>query len=551
MKRKMLSLLLAGVMLAGCLSGCGDKSQESKEQESSKNSEVKVSSEAESGTQQAAELEEKTIQVWLLGPGKQKDSEKVWEAFNEKLQEYVPNTTVEFTVTPSSEYNTKFTQLLAAEEAVDLAWVGYASGNMDQHIADGDLMELDELAAEYGQGILDSLGERVLNMNRYDGKLYYLISWQGLVDKKRAIYVPTEYVEMAGDGWLEETEKAVDAWWNTPVTVENVNKVFDQFDILLSAAKENGKLYSGVDMYYFFGYEYNFNYAKETGSVGVERFDDTFTVKDLLTTDYTKAVWARKAEFYEKGYIRSDIASLQLGSGGDLSFVTNGQYNSNTVMLKMGSFLVDSAVDTESAKAGVEITAIPIEDNGWLTSGNATAMAIPYCADEPERAMMVLNALYTEPELYQLLVYGIEGTHYTKNADGTITTPYGGSASADSDYGLRKWTQGTCKNALDTQDDVPGYYAELEEKEATAYVDPLAGFVFDGSAVEDVIAALSAVDTEYTNRLNYGYEGENWEEVYNKFMSERQKAGVDKLIEEYQRQLDEYIKANNITSWRQ
>ena len=46
---------------------------------------------------QGEELEPATIQLWLGGPGKQKDSDEVWEAFNEKLQEYVPNTTVELT----------------------------------------------------------------------------------------------------------------------------------------------------------------------------------------------------------------------------------------------------------------------------------------------------------------------------------------------------------------------------------------------------------------------------------------------------------------------
>ena len=37
--------------------------------------------------------------------------------------------------------------------------------------------------------------------------------------------------------------------------------------------------------------------------------------------------------------------------------------------------------------------------------------------------MMVLNAIYSQPDLYNTLIYGIEGEDYTKNADGTITIP--------------------------------------------------------------------------------------------------------------------------------
>ena len=542
MKRKILSLLLASSMLAACMSGCGKSSSETKEQESTKTSAsvATSSSQSESSSQEEkVELEEKTIQVWIMGPGKQKDSDKVWEAFNEKLQEYVPNTTVEFTIIPDSEYNTKFTQLLAAEEPVDIAWVGYASGKLDTRIADGDLMPLDSLAEEYGQGIIETLGADVLDLHRSsDGKLYYFLCWQGLLGEKKAIYVPTELAELAGDGWLEETKEAVNKWWNSPYSNENYQKVFDQLDVYFKAAKDADKLYSG------YGWSNTMGWNLGTHA-GIMRYDNTFTVVPIYEQDSQKTLYKNLADFYKKGYIRSDVASLK---SSDVSFVKKGEYNPNTVITKTANFLTDSTVDTESLNAGVKLSAIPIEEKGTLTKGSATGMAIPYCADEPERAMMVLNELYTNAELYQLLVYGIEGTHYTLNGDGTITTPYGSSPKADSDYGLYKWTVGTCKNAFATQNDVVGYYEELEAKEAEALVNPFMNFVFDSSSVSDVIAALSAVDSEYT-MLNNGSAGDKWEEIYNEYMAARRAAGLDTLIKEYQRQIDEYIKANNITSW--
>ena len=77
-------------------------------------------------------------------------------------------------------------------------------------------MPLDDLLAEYGQGIVDILGENVVEIHRNadDGKLYYLPSWQGLVGDRRGWLVVTEIAELAGDTWIEDTEAALNKWRN-------------------------------------------------------------------------------------------------------------------------------------------------------------------------------------------------------------------------------------------------------------------------------------------------------------------------------------------------
>ena len=113
--------------------------------------------------------------------------------------------------------------MLASGEAVDLAWFGWVNGSVAQSATDGNLMALDDLVSEYGQGIVDTLGQNVIDMHRRaDGKLYNIVSWQGLVNggNKRAYGVPTEFAELAGDTWLEDTRAAVDEWWNNGFTPE-------------------------------------------------------------------------------------------------------------------------------------------------------------------------------------------------------------------------------------------------------------------------------------------------------------------------------------------
>ena len=49
--------------------------------------------------------------------------------------------------------------------------------------------------------------------------------------------------------------------------------------------------------------------------------------------------------------------------------------------------------------------------------------------------------------------------------------------------------------------------------------------------------------------IRKGYTGDKWEETLDKWIAERKAAGVDKLVEELQSQVDAYVSANNITSW--
>ena len=499
------------------------------------------------------ELEPVTIQLWLGGPGKQKDSDKVWEAFNEKLQEYVPNTTVEITCMTTSEYKEKFNQMLASGEGVDLAWVAsWVTGSMSENIQDGNFMPLDDLVNEYGQGIKDTLGDEILDMHRspVDDQLYYLISWQGLYSNVRAFKIPTELAELAGDTWLEDTQKVVTKWWNDYSSTDDFQAVFDQLDKYFAALQENDKLYAGMNVGIFYDWAYADRYSSENSlqlnNVGVMHKDNSFQVVDMIQSDYYRVFAQNTADFYKKGYIRSDIASLEKGT---LSFVKNGEYTPNTTVIDVHNALTPDTAEIYSAQTGVDISLVQIEDEGYMSKGDASAVAVPYCADEPERAMMVLNALYTEPELYQLLIYGIEGEHYTDNGDGTITTPYGSQGNSEADYGLWKWTIGTCKNSLVTQADVAGYYDELIEQEKDAIVSPFLNFVFDKSNVEDIIASLKAIDDEYGEMIRKGYTGDDWEATLDKWIEERKAAGVDTLIEELQSQIDAYVAENNITSW--
>lgn len=558
MKKRTICLLLAMIMvLSIVLAGCSKTAETPAADETpatTEPAETTDNTETPEAPEETAEpaLEQKTIQLMITGAGKQANSDKVWAAFNEQLQQYVPNTTVEFIDVPFEEYSEKFSQVLASGEGVDLAWTGWLI-NKPQNIADGNLMPLDDLLAEYGQGIVDILGENVVEIHRNaaDGKLYYLPSWQGLCGERRGWLVVTEIAELAGDTWIEDTEAALNKWRNNYSGIEDFQAVLDQATKYLAAAKEAGKLGAGINTGRAFGWSmYNGMYSflgVGGAEIGITYCDGTFTVKDGVAGEHYKLYAKTMADWYKEGYIRSDIMSVDTST---LTMPKNGEITDTTYVFSCDPYLTEADQEAAIADAGMDMTYLPIEENAYLILGGDTSYAIPYCADEPERAMMVLNAIYSQPDLYNTLIYGIEGEDYTKNADGTITTSYvGASPTADDSYGIQRWIIGSCKNALINNGTDPNYYADLEALESTARVNPFLNFTFDRTNVEGICASILNVYYEYGPQIDNGVAGDNWEELYNNYMAARKDAGIEELVTEFQNQLNAYIEANNITSW--
>ena len=558
MKKRTICLLLAMIMvLSIVLAGCSKTAETPAADETpatTEPAETTDNTETPEAPEETAEpaLEQKTIQLMITGAGKQANSDKVWAAFNEQLQQYVPNTTVEFIDVSFDEYSEKFSQVLASGEGVDLAWTGWLI-NKPQNIADGNLMPLDDLLAEYGQGIVDILGENVVEIHRNaaDGKLYYLPSWQGLCGERRGWLVVTEIAELAGDTWIEDTEAALNKWRNNYSGIEDFQAVLDQATKYLAAAKEAGKLGAGINTGRVFGWSmYNgtrSNPGVGGSEIGIPFEDNTFTVIDGVASEHYKLYAKTMADWYKEGYIRSDIMSVDTST---LTTPKNGEITDTTYVFSCDPYLTEADQEAAIADAGMDMTYLPIEENAYLILGGDTSYAIPYCADEPERAMMVLNAIYSQPDLYNTLIYGIEGEDYTKNADGTITTSYvGASPTADDSYGIQRWIIGSCKNALINNGTDPNYYADLEALEETARVNPFLNFTFDRTNVEGICASILNVYYEYGPQIDNGVAGDNWEELYNNYMAARKDAGIEELVTEFQNQINAYIEANNITSW--
>lgn len=491
------------------------------------------------------------LKVWILGPGTQADQPEVFALFNEKLHETLPNISVDIEIV-SGDYKDRFSRAMSAQERLDLAWIGWHH-NIADEARDGTIIALDDLLEKYGQGIIESLGTETLDNHRLtDGHLYQLPSWQGMVGGRSAAYLPSELIEASGVGenWLSETQDIAYGFWADP-SVEKQQALFDQFALYYQGLVDAGKIYKGMATatFTFPGWNGEGRVANVCNGGYVRFGDDTFTVKDAYDNEFVKNYYKTMAEFYDKGYIRSDIASAASTATWD-----DGLDDQDIVTNAHNAWTDDYGKKLEK-NYGFPCEVVYNSKTNLYNLGRATGMCIPYTSEYPEEAMTFLNEVYVNAPLYQLLIYGEEGKHWVEdNDDDHSITVLGGASQPTSDfaYGLWCWTIGTCENVRLTQNlaNDPSWYAELKELEKTAYSSPLLNFSYDKANYEAEVANLAAISKEYGDALGKGYLGAaGWEAHYNKMLDELKANGVDNVRADCQEQLNQYLKDRGVTAW--
>ena len=493
-------------------------------------------------TAMADDLPQAEVKMWVIGPGEQADAELVKEELNRILNENVPNTKLTLSLVDSGVYADMFSKAMAASERVDLAWTGWMH-SIATLASEGTLLPLNDLLNEYGQDIIASLGEDVVEMHRLsDGELYQIIAWQGLVGNHWGILYPNELLELMPDGWREEMSALLYEQSANP-SKETMQKMRETFELYPQTLNEQGKLLNGLEvntMLVFSPEQIVSGYSN--GYCYIAKGDDTFTVKNIFDEEYGLAGWAEYvASMYTKGYIQQDIASA-IQSVQWKTKLTETDY-----ICGYGQANDEDDVLSSCHYYDMPVTMMWGRPECQFVLGTATGMSVPYTCKEPERAMMVLNEFFRNPELYRTFVYGIKDKHWTDNGDGTGTTLCGvGQATSDWTYGQWKWVVGSCMESVATQNDTVGHFEKIKELEKTAYASPLLQFAFDETPVATEAANLLSVYKEYFDgMLLKGYLGDEWEGRYEEFRAKMNAAGLENYQAEMQRQINEFVAAND------
>lgn len=503
---KWIAAALAAMMLTGMLAGCNSQPAQ------------------DTGEEQV------TLKWLFLGPGQQKDSQKVWDKFNEELANYLPNTTVEFECVSSADYAEKWKLASASQEELDVVWHGWMLPYTSE-VKKGSYLELDELVDTIAPSLKEEIPEAIMDKSRVDGKLYSIPCMQQMVSYVSSLDFPIDLYEKYKDK-INPEELA--AFFSSKETMDK--EAWDKIEEYIKLLKDGGDLKRGV---FGFADHVEKGYEWISNPYKIKAGGDDYTPINLYRTPEYKTFVEVYADWFNKGYIRKDILTAENVGTEDYDVKGGANY-----LVGQGYMPSEAEIASKKAAGSTAYVKIPFDDKHYIPyAASASNTAISMNSKHPERAMKLIALMNTAKgkDLYNLLTFGIEGEHYTKVNDVEIQPiGYTSQPTSESPYGQFRFAIGNTFN---------GYEIYMKDKSVIlknefiksvnekADSSKLQGFTLDTDPIKIELAQVTAVVGEYKKSLNSGAAA-NPMGLYEEFQQKLIQAGDDKIVAEIQRQID-------------
>lgn len=454
--------------------------------------------------------------VWYVPGNKQNDMASVMEEAN-KIVEPAIGARIDLQMIDAGAFQEKVNMMMAASEQFDLVFTGAGNSYRDC-VQKGGLLDITDMIDEYAPKLKDIVIDYAMEEVTIDGRLYGVPNMQ-IMAGARAFNIQKKYAEEFGLDYDSIT---------CPEDLEPfLEWVHNRYPDLYPYHTGQGV---GVWDCVF--------YSEEECTLG-------YSIEDLVDGDnHVDIVWLRETDidrqavdtlrrWYLKGYIRPDVLSVMDDSLDQKA----GKYVVTTGMWKPGceaEMLNNTGREYVTVIYGdnyKKANNIPIYRFG---SGAANTMiSVSRTCKEPEKAVKFIELINTNSELYNLIAFGIEGKHYTTNEDNKIVL------NADSGYYQNaSWKFGCTYNAKVMNGQDANVWEETRRVNEEAIASPATGFTFDTKPVINEISAVTTINSQY-KVLATGAEDKSvyWDE----YLEKMQTAGIEKLRQEYERQINEFL----------
>ncbi|NTV90028.1 MAG: ABC transporter substrate-binding protein [Clostridiales bacterium] len=404
--------------------------------------------------------------------------------------------------------------MLTSNEALDAFVVFF--DNRSAFVSKGSVIELDSLLEQYGQGIRQAIGDDALKAGKFSGKLYTLPT-SGISAAQYSLVYNKDIADKNG----------IDL--SGVQTIDDLTAIFKQVKEKIPGMEVLEPQMVGMSA--LSGYS-TFDYLDDYYGVLPNFGQDGINLVNYYeSAEYAKAVKLMRS-WNQAGYIMKGAS-------------TNKEATDDIMKAQkvFGRFGPDAPGEMENctAKYGFNTAAAHIMPKlkGGLV---VNQWGIAQNSKNPEAAMKFLNLLYTDSDVANMAAYGIEGTHYQKLADGTIDYAAGTDSTTTGYSNQSSWML-TYQPVTYVWKGSPAWSVKLDY-----FKDGLLskgyGFTFDSSSVKTEITSLTNVINQYKLPLECGEVDPDT--TLPKFIAKLKDAGIEKVIAEKQKQLNEYAAANGV-----
>ena len=512
LNKKIVSVLLAGIMLTTMVAGCGKKEPVKTEAMGK----VENKDAAEGTGDVAPDIsKEVNLKFYLIGDEGGPHANEALDYLNGLLKETI-NAKVEPLMIGWGDWKQKLPITYASGEAYDLIytsdWTGYYS-----EASKGPFMDITELFPKYAPetyaemeaaGLLDSL--------KIDGKLYMVptiskdYTYHAVVyreDLRKKYNVP-EITDLAS---LEVYLDVIKA--NEPDMLPfNINGSSNFIQNLVQYQQDWARPLIGGE--------------KGIVVYDLEEGNEAFNIVD--TPEYEEMInLARR--WSEKGYWSKSVLSEKTSPrdqfyAGKSALSIDNIPNLNNVYSRVSTENPDWELGILDLENGTKIQRTVSANNG---------VAIGVNSKNPERALMFIEQVYQNPEVFYAAYHGIEGVNYEVVGD-KVRVPDRAKMSVRG-FGMALNKQEFVRADAGDWDKA---LALRDEFDKVAVFPALAGFIVDESPIAQQIAAVQAVNDEYKTPLALGLVDPKV--VLPELRAKLKAAGIDEIVAEVNKQISEF-----------
>ena len=531
--RRLSAVLLFVFLSVSALSGCGAAPSPAAEVSSTEATASSASQEAtpaaSTETAASAEVLPEVELVYYFVNSPQNDLESVNAEINRQVKGKI-NATVKMNLIDWGAFDQKMNVVAASGEPCDLVFTATWANNIYQNIAKGTLAPLNDLIDTYAPKTKETVPETFWKVVTVKGQIYA---------------VPNFQQATAGYGIL--VQKAIaDKYgfdWKSVTSLSGLEPLLEQVKAnepdMIPYGTCSGSAETFINSPPMFAME-AVGDSKTPGWLYLK--DDTLKVINQYDTPEFKTHIVMMRRWYEKGYIRKDVATLT-----DI----NEDLNAGKVAAKQGQIDLDSLM--------FEQAGLPFDGRMMMNNQNtpsydlqfvkpllttdkaaATNTGIMASSQNKERAMMLIELMNTDKMLYNTFCWGIEGKHYKKIndvGDGRIETIKDGGYQIFS-----AWEFGNMENSYLSEShpiggEVDGKFTKMwSSLNRNAPASNALGFVFDMTPVKTEIASCQAVLDELYYAVALGsVDPDKYQPI---LVQKLKDAGSETIMAEKQKQLD-------------
>ncbi len=467
---------------------------------------IGLSSACENKPQQSSNSGVSEVKWYIPTVMEGKDKKEVLDKVNQMMSDKY-GVKLNMVMIDAGNYSQKLQVINAGREKYDLAFTCNWTNDYYTNVANNALMDITELLPKYAPKTYEATDKNVWDATKVNGKIYAVPNWQ-IQAKSACVNIRKEYLDKTG------------------FSIDDINTLdsIEAYLTKLHEVKPDCNILGNMWNYYKYFYGMEPIVSENLPTAIYFDKDGAPKIFNQYETDEYRQYAEKMYSWVQKGLV-TDKYDPQIDAG------KLGRSPLGVFLYKPGT------AEDYSRQYGAEVVSKPISKGVLAGSGIlATMTGVSSTCDQPEKALRVIEIMNTDKDIYRTLCWGIEGRHYEKTSENQIKLVENSGYDRISD-----WMLGSVMNSFVMSDQAPDLYEQTKKWNDEAVVSPLIKVHFDTNPISTELANCQTVLKEQEQMINRGLVDDPAAAI-DKMNIDLKKAGLDRVIEVLQAQVNEQLK---------